>query len=58
MATPLSVEMPAKSPRNKDRRLVKKLKGLDGLALSGGNGSTENRDQADGNRLLQMLTQF
>ncbi|CAL9085834.1 unnamed protein product [Musa acuminata var. zebrina] len=49
MATPLSVEMPAKSPRNKDRRLVKKLKGLDGLALSGGNGSTENRDQADGN---------
>ncbi|URE23409.1 Common plant regulatory factor [Musa troglodytarum] len=49
MATPLSVEMPAKSPRNKDRRLVKKLKGLDGLALSGGNGSIENRDQADGN---------
>ncbi|RWW88257.1 hypothetical protein BHE74_00002877 [Ensete ventricosum] len=50
MATPLNVEMPAKSPRNKDRRLVKRLKGLDGLAFSGGNGSTENRDQADGNR--------
>ncbi|RRT83675.1 hypothetical protein B296_00017074 [Ensete ventricosum] len=58
MATPLSVEMPAKSLRNKDRRLVKRLKGLDGLAFSGGNGSTENRDQADGNRSLPDVHPF
>ncbi|XP_065045218.1 G-box-binding factor 3-like isoform X1 [Musa acuminata AAA Group] len=49
LATPLSVEMPAKSSKHKDKSLVKKLKGLDGLALSGGNGIIEDRDQADGN---------
>ncbi|WOL14690.1 G-box-binding factor 3-like isoform X3 [Canna indica] len=49
MATPLSIEMPAKSSRSKDKELVKKLKGLDGLAISSGNGSTENKDQTDGN---------
>ncbi|URE11425.1 Common plant regulatory factor, partial [Musa troglodytarum] len=48
LATPLSVEMPAKSSKNKDKSLVKKLKGLDGLALSGGNGIID-RDQVDGN---------
>ncbi|THU51602.1 hypothetical protein C4D60_Mb06t32750 [Musa balbisiana] len=49
LATPLSVEMPAKLSKHKDKSLVKKLKGLDGLALSGGNGIIEDRDQADGN---------
>lgn len=43
MATPLSMELPAKSPSNKDKGSVKKLKGFDGHAVAMGNGSAENR---------------
>ncbi|XP_019706918.2 G-box-binding factor 3 isoform X1 [Elaeis guineensis] len=43
MATPLSTEMPAKLPSNKDKGLMKKLKRFDGLAVSMGNGDAENR---------------
>ncbi|XP_043687320.1 G-box-binding factor 3-like isoform X1 [Telopea speciosissima] len=42
VATPLSVEPPAKSSTSKDRGLMKKLKGFDGLAVSIGNGKAEN----------------
>ncbi|KAJ4950788.1 hypothetical protein NE237_027620 [Protea cynaroides] len=42
VATPLSVEPPAKSSTSKDRGLMKKLKGFDGLAVSIGNGNAEN----------------
>lgn len=42
MATPLSMEMPAKSPSNKDKGLMKKLKRFDGLAVSMGNGNAKN----------------
>eukprot|EP00262_Sarcandra_glabra_P018249 TRINITY_DN6482_c0_g1_i1.p1 TRINITY_DN6482_c0_g1~~TRINITY_DN6482_c0_g1_i1.p1 ORF type:complete len:429 (+),score=97.52 TRINITY_DN6482_c0_g1_i1:307-1593(+) len=42
LATPLSIETPVKSPSNKDRGLVKKLKGSDGLAVSVGNGNADN----------------
>ncbi|XP_038987119.1 G-box-binding factor 3 isoform X2 [Phoenix dactylifera] len=43
MTTPLSMEMPAKSPSNKDKGLMKKLKRFDGLAVSAGNGDAESR---------------
>lgn len=58
MATPLGIETPAKSSKNKDKKPVKKLKGLDGIAMSGGNSSTDNKDQAGGNRLTQMFIQL
>ncbi|XP_058096041.1 common plant regulatory factor 1 isoform X3 [Magnolia sinica] len=41
VATPLSIETPSKSSGNKDRGLMKKLKGFDGLAVSIGNGHSE-----------------
>ncbi|XP_010914262.1 G-box-binding factor 3 isoform X1 [Elaeis guineensis] len=43
MATPLSMEMPAKSPSNKDKGPLKKVKGFDGRAVAMGNGTAENR---------------
>ncbi|XP_042481428.1 G-box-binding factor 3-like isoform X2 [Macadamia integrifolia] len=42
VATPLSVEPPAKSSTRKDRSLMKKLKGFDGLAVSIGNATDKN----------------
>ncbi|KAI7752585.1 hypothetical protein M8C21_016997 [Ambrosia artemisiifolia] len=39
IATPMSIDSPAKSPGNSDRGLMKKLKGFDGLAMSIGNGN-------------------
>ncbi|GKU87993.1 hypothetical protein SLEP1_g2311 [Rubroshorea leprosula] len=51
-ATPLGVETPSKSG-NTDRGLMKKLKGFDGLAMSIGNGTTENAAGGTEHRLSQ-----
>ncbi|KAL9430280.1 hypothetical protein AB3S75_025631 [Citrus x aurantiifolia] len=42
--TPLNTEAPTKSSGNADRGLAKKLKGLDGLAMSIGNASAESAE--------------
>ncbi|XP_043717017.1 common plant regulatory factor 1-like isoform X6 [Telopea speciosissima] len=42
VATPFGVEPPAKSSTSKERGLMKKLKGFDGLAVSIGNDNAEN----------------
>ncbi|KAI7732952.1 hypothetical protein M8C21_004238 [Ambrosia artemisiifolia] len=47
IATPMSIDSPAKSSGNSDRGLMKKLKGFDGLAMSIGNGNGNRND--DGN---------
>ncbi|KAJ0758773.1 putative transcription factor bZIP family [Helianthus annuus] len=41
IATPMSIDSPAKSSGNSDRGLMKKLKGFDGLAMSIGNGNDD-----------------
>ncbi|WOK98575.1 G-box-binding factor 3-like isoform X2 [Canna indica] len=51
MATPLSIGMPDKSPRSKDKGLMSKLKGFDGLAVSVGNKNAKNEPEAYGNEL-------
>ncbi|KAF8380109.1 hypothetical protein HHK36_027580 [Tetracentron sinense] len=42
VATPLSIETPAKSSGNKDQGLMKKLKGFNGFSVSIGNGNSES----------------
>lgn len=42
VASPTSMETPAKSSGNKGLGLMKKLKGFDGLAVSTGCGNAEN----------------
>lgn len=44
VANPSSMETPTKSSGNKDRGLVKKLKGFDVLEMSIGNGNAENAE--------------
>ncbi|KZV21873.1 transcriptional activator TAF-1 [Dorcoceras hygrometricum] len=44
--TALSMDMPAKTFGNSDGNFVKKLKGFDGLAMSIGNGNSNNADNA------------
>ena len=41
MASPSATDVPAKSSNSKDRGLMKKLKGFDGLAVSIGNVNAE-----------------
>lgn len=42
--TPLNIEAPTKSSGNADQGLTKKLKGLDSLAMSIGNGIAESAE--------------
>ncbi|KAM7261037.1 hypothetical protein ACFE04_026512 [Oxalis oulophora] len=44
VATPLSVEMPTKSTGNTDGGLIRKLKKVEGLAMSIGNGNAQGAD--------------
>lgn len=44
LASPMSIDSPAKSSGNSDRGLMKKLKGFDGLAMSIGNGKGDRYD--------------
>ncbi|KNA08201.1 hypothetical protein SOVF_164610 [Spinacia oleracea] len=53
VATPLSMDTPAKSPKNADKGFIKKLKGFNGLAMSIGNGNTEKTEGDVENRLSQ-----
>lgn len=53
--TPLSTEAPTKSSGNTDQGLVKKLKGLDGLAMSIGNGNAESAEGGAEQGLSQRL---
>jgi plant G-box-binding factor len=46
-ATPLSMDAPTKSSGNTDKGLMKKLKGFDGLAMSLGNDSSNNNNNAE-----------
>ncbi|KAK9056135.1 hypothetical protein SSX86_027224 [Deinandra increscens subsp. villosa] len=46
MATPMSIDSPAKSSGNSDRGLMKKLKGFDGLAMSIGNGNEDGNSHS------------
>ncbi|KZV38026.1 transcriptional activator TAF-1 [Dorcoceras hygrometricum] len=51
--TTLSAETPAKPPGNTDGGFVKKLKELDGLAMSIGNGNGNSTDDAADNEVTQ-----
>ncbi|KAL2892057.1 Common plant regulatory factor 1 [Bienertia sinuspersici] len=53
VATPLSMDTPAKSPKNAESGLIKKLKGFDGLAMSIGNGDAGKTEGDAENRLSQ-----
>ncbi|XP_043717012.1 G-box-binding factor 3-like isoform X2 [Telopea speciosissima] len=55
VATPFGVEPPAKSSTSKERGLMKKLKGFDGLAVSIGNDNAEN---ALGGAIHRMSQRF
>ncbi|XP_023746482.1 common plant regulatory factor 1 isoform X1 [Lactuca sativa] len=44
LASPMSIDSPAKSSGNSERGLMKKLKGFDGLAMSIGNGISHSGD--------------
>ncbi|MFS7932119.1 putative transcription factor bZIP family [Helianthus anomalus] len=46
IATPMSIDSPAKSSGNSDRGLMKKLKGFDGLAMSIGNGNDDGNSHS------------
>ncbi|KAK1420226.1 hypothetical protein QVD17_21650 [Tagetes erecta] len=46
IASPLSIDSPAKSSGNSDRGLMKKLKGFDGLAMSIGNGNDDGNSHS------------
>jgi len=46
IATPMSIDSPAKSSGNSDRGLLKKLKGFDGLAMSIGNGNEDGNSHS------------
>ncbi|KAI3711439.1 hypothetical protein L2E82_41533 [Cichorium intybus] len=48
LASPLSIDSPAKSSGNCDRGLMKKLKGFDGLAMSLGNGNGDSGGNENG----------
>lgn len=56
--TPLNTEAPTKSSGNADRGLAKKLKGLDGLAMSIGNASAESAEGGAERRPSQRLFIF
>lgn len=62
VANPSSMETPTKSSGNKDRGLVKKLKGFDVLEMSIGNGNAENAeggaDQSLNKRFVNNLFSF
>ncbi|XP_021748041.1 common plant regulatory factor 1-like [Chenopodium quinoa] len=53
VATPLSMDTPAKSSENADKSLIKKLKGFDGLAMSIGNANAEKTEGDVENKLSQ-----
>ncbi|KAF6172959.1 hypothetical protein GIB67_006335 [Kingdonia uniflora] len=53
--TPLSIATPAKSSNNKDRGLMKKLKGLDGLAVGNGSVGSAEASQRFVNLILSSL---
>ncbi|KAK6918274.1 Basic-leucine zipper domain [Dillenia turbinata] len=55
VATPLSMETPAKSPATSDRGLMKKLKGFDGLAMSIGNGNAESAEGGTESQRTRVL---
>ncbi|KAL8192594.1 hypothetical protein R6Q57_027779 [Mikania cordata] len=46
IASPMSIDSPAKSSGNSDRGLMKKLKGFDGLAMSIGNGNDDGNSHS------------
>ncbi|KAI3494903.1 hypothetical protein L1887_36919 [Cichorium endivia] len=48
LASPMSIDSPAKSSGNCDRGLMKKLKGFDGLAMSIGNGNGDSGGNENG----------
>ncbi|XP_061349809.1 common plant regulatory factor 1-like [Gastrolobium bilobum] len=53
--TPSSIETPTKLSGNTDQGLVKKLKGIDGLAMSIGNCNAESAERGAENRLSQSV---
>lgn len=62
VANPSSMETPTKSSGNKDKALVKKLKGFDALEMSIGNGNADNTeggaDQSLNKRFVNYFFSF